>query len=338
MAEKKQILIIGTYTSRSNGSISKAEELQILLGEKYDIKLCSTLSNKFFRLLDIIISVISFKGKLIIVDTYSGQAFIIAEVVTRIGNILGKKVVLILHGGMLPEFHQKFPLRIAKTFSKAQELLSPSIFLQEYFSKFDFKIRYFPNWVNLEIFSFDHQSNRYPNSLLWVRAFTEIYDPLLAIFTLDLLRKTYPDIRLTMVGPDKGLLEEVRRKVEELELKNHVIFTGPIPNYELPNYYQSHSIYLNTTRYESFGVALIEAAACGTPIVSTAVGEIPYMWKDHENMLFAQSPETFVDCIKVLLLNNEKARLQAENAMKKAMEYSWTAIKPLWLDLFEKSI
>jgi SAM-dependent methyltransferase len=86
-----------------------------------------------------------------------------------------------------------------------------------------------------------------------------------------LLKKNFPQISLTMIGPDKGILNEILLMIKELGLESNIKIIGPISNQELFKYYQSHSVYLNTTSYESFGVALVEAAACGIPIVSTNV-------------------------------------------------------------------
>jgi glycosyltransferase involved in cell wall biosynthesis len=68
-------------------------------------------------------------------------------------------------------------------------------------------------------------------------------------------------------------------------LLEKITFTGPINNTELPAYYSSHSVFLNTTSYESFGMAVLEAAACGIPTVSTPVGEIPLLWKAGEEIM-----------------------------------------------------
>ena len=121
-----------------------------------------------------------------------------------------------------------------------------------------------------------------------MRAFHDIYHPKLAIETVANLKLRHPDVHLTMIGPDQGTLPACRDRIRELGLEDHISILGYLPNTELNQYYSSHAVYLNTTRYESFGVALIEAGSCGIPCVSTSVGEIPYIWQDGVNILLAE--------------------------------------------------
>lgn len=335
MANKIRILIIGTFVSKLRGSISRAEELQQLLSDKYDIQLSSSISNKIYRLLDIIISIVTFRGKLILVDTYSGQAFMISEIATLFGRLMGKRILLILRGGILPKFDEAQPNRIHRLFRFAHEIHTPSLFLQAYFIKRGFTIHYLPNWVNLEKFTFNRKLV-HPHKILWVRAFSQIYDPILAIQTVYHLRKSFPEISLTMIGPDKGKLNDVKKEIDKYALSDNINIIGPIANTELPVFFQNHAVYLNTTKYESFGVAIVEAAACGIPIVSTEVGEIPFMWKDKDNILFASNSDEFSKSISTLLLNPEIAAKQANQAYLNAQKYDWLAVRSIWLKLLEK--
>ena len=95
---------------------------------------------------------------------------------------------------------------------------------------------------------------------------------------------------------------------------------------------KTHEIYINTTSYESFGNALIEAASCGIPIVSTSVGEIPYSWEHEKNIILVNSfdEKIFSSKIKMLLANNELKTDLSINARKKSEQYDINTILPLW--------
>jgi glycosyltransferase involved in cell wall biosynthesis len=337
MSFKNKILIIGTFVSRTKGSISRAEELRILLNDHYHIKLSSNFLNKFIRIVDIFFNILFFKGKLVIIDTYSGQAFIISEFSVRVCKLLGKRIVLILRGGILPEFEKKHPKRIKKLFQIAHEIYSPSRYLQQYFNQKGHCIHYLSNWVDLRTFEYIRNLKN-PYSLLWVRAFSSIYDPKLAIHIVDKLKNAYPNLHLTMVGPDKGLLDEIKGEIKQLNLQSRIHIIGPVANSELPQFYQTHAVYLNTTKYESFGVALIEAAACGIPIISTPVGEIPFIWTDSKNILFANSVESFVQKISLIFMNQEIAADIAKQALENVHLYDWSIVKKGWVDMIEKNI
>jgi len=329
------MLFISSYLSRKNGSLDVTEQVaEKLNAVGMNIRLSSRQENKLLRLADIVVSVLTTQSALIHVDVYSGQAFRIAEVATFLGALRKKKLILTLHGGALPEFFQKQAHRIGKVFKRANVIQTPSLYLKACFEKAGFPIQYLPNAIDLSKFPYDRSSVQ-PYSLLWVRAFTPIYQPELAVKILQEVRKTYPLTTLTMVGPDKGSLKEVLDLIKDLGLENVVSIKGPIPNNLLYSYYNKHAVYLNTTTYESFGVALVEAAACGVLAVSTTVGEIPYLWTHNENILLVQDFEasSFAKQVMRLFEDQSLAQRLSLNARKKAETFSWENIRPQWINL-----
>jgi glycosyltransferase involved in cell wall biosynthesis len=192
-------------------------------------------------------------------------------------------------------------------------------------------VNYLPNPISITNFEYD-RSNVTSKTILWVRAFDEIYNPSLAIRIVYELKKDMPDIKLTMIGPDRGILKECIQLIDSLDLKNNIEILGKIPHEKLSFYYQTHDIYLNTTSYESFGNALIEAASCGIPIVSTSVGEIPFSWEHKKNIILVKSfnENAFSSVLGDLLQNNDLKTSLSLLARKKAEQYDIGKIIPLW--------
>jgi L-malate glycosyltransferase len=288
-------------------------------------------------MIDIAFAILFTKAKIIQFDVFSGPAFRITEIGSSLAKLRNKKTILTLHGGALPEFTLKNVARVKSTLSKAHVIQSPSLFLIDFFKGVDIDVEYLPNPLELQNFKYKREVIN-PHSLLWVRAFTDIYNPHIPVQTLYELRQTYPDATLTMVGPDKGLLSETEALIQKLNLTNSVTITGPIKNEELYTYYQNHAVYLNTTSYESFGVAVFEAASCGTPIVSSKVGEIPYLWKHEENALLVEdlSGKMFAEQISKIFESKELSERLSKNARQKSEEFAWEKIKPLWLSVLQR--
>jgi glycosyltransferase involved in cell wall biosynthesis len=237
---------------------------------------------------------------------------------------------------MLAERYQKDSKYLLKVFARADILPSPSLFLKDFFGKQGIDVDYMPNFIDLSLFPYD-RTNVQPYSLLWVRAFSPEYHPELAIEVLQNIIKKYPNTKLTMIGPDKGMLQQIKDMVKELDLEEYIEFKGKVSNEQLYKYYQTHTVYLNTTEYESFGVAVLEAASCGIPIVSTRVGEIPYMWEEGKEMLMSDLDEKYMAQEVIKIFDSSKlADELSNNARKKAESFDWLSIRPKWINLFDK--
>ena len=93
----------------------------------------------------------------------------------------------------------------------------------------------------------------------------------------DLQRRGHPDARLIIIGgaSGQGGGDETQRAhdlVDELDLHDDVLFVPPQPHHVLSSYYRAADIVVVPSRSESFGLVALEAAACGTPVVASAVG------------------------------------------------------------------
>jgi len=269
------------------------------------------------------------------IDTFSGLAFRIAEVSSIIGKLRKKRIILTLHGGRLPEFYQTTTERVNRLLSRAHYTQTPSLYLKDFFTGQGFSIDYLPNSIDFSKFPYSRERIKH-HSLLWVRAFTEIYNPDIAVKILYEVKNRYPDATLTMVGPDKGILAKTKELIYRLGLNSSVTITGPVANDKLCSYYQSHHVFLNTTSYESFGVAVLEAASCGIPVVSSKIGEIPFLWKHDQEILMVVnlSPSEFTHEIFRIFTDPTLADSLSKNARKKAEEYDWELIREKWIKLF----
>lgn len=329
-------LFIGNFLSKTRGTINPSEYIIKYFRQEQNITVATASSweSQVLRLFDILFKVIFWRYQTIHIDVFSNKAFIFADLASNVAKMRRKKIILNLHGGQLIEFYTKSPRNVEKVLNRADLILSPSLFLKAHFEGLGYSINYLPNFVDLEKFPFDRSSVK-SNSILWVRAFTEIYNPELAIKTVAHIKDHIPNIKLTMIGPDKGRKKYCENLIKELQLGSHVDIIGKIPHDKLAHFYQTHAVYLNTTSYESFGVALLEAASCGIPIISTGVGEIGKLWENSEEAILMDSLDAkeFANEIIYLLNHPDKTELMAKRAHKKSRQFQWKKVRDLWKEL-----
>src|SRR5207247_3268852 len=97
-------------------------------------------------------------------------------------------------------------------------------------------------------------------------------DPLAALEALALIDA---DLRLVLVGPDKGSGDEARRRASRLGLNGRVEFVGHVEKQKLAELYRGAECLVFPSRYEGFGLPVVEAMASGTPVVAAASGSVP---------------------------------------------------------------
>ena len=85
-------------------------------------------------------------------------------------------------------------------------------------------------------------------------------------------KMNFKDAVLIIAGPDDGYLSEIKSLVQGLSISNSVLFTGPLYGEDKLAAYVDSEVYVLPSRYEMFPMAVLEAYACGKPVVASKVG------------------------------------------------------------------
>lgn len=274
-----------------------------------------------------------------IIEVYSGLAFIWAWIAGSFISGFGRrKLILVLHGGGLPDFDKKYSWALNSLLKKASVIVTPSRYLKNFFCARFPGIGYLPNGLDLSKYVFRKRGHARP-VLCWLRAFHKIYQPILAVEAVDKLRTDFPGIRLVMAGPDKGdgSLQAVQEKIKQRNLQTNIEIRGNLPHAQVPSFLDEADIFLNTTSLESFGVAMMEAGASGLCIVTTQAGEIPLLWKHGEDCLQAGVSDAadLARAVKCFLEDPSLAQRVSLKAREKALSFDWGRVMPQWKALVE---
>lgn len=336
----KNLIYIGNQLESKGGAPTSIDFLAPLLEkEGYVVKTASSKKNKFLRLADMLLLILknSQSSQVVLIDTYSTANFWYAYFSGRACQKLGIKYIPLLHGGELPLRLKRSPKACESLFKNAISNISPSIFIKEKFlEKGISRVHYIPNSLRLEKYSFKARTTFKPK-LLWVRAFSEIYEPLLAIKALEILLKKFPLAELCMVGPEKdSSLKTCQKYVEENKLP--VKFTGILEKQEWHILAAEYDIFLNTTKIDNTPVSVIEAMALGLPVVSTNVGGIPYLIENQLDgvLVSFNNPVETAGAIEALLENPEKAKKIAASARLKVEKFDWEVVKKMWNEVLSE--
>ena len=154
--------------------------------------------------------------------------------------------------------------------------------------------------------------------LLFVGALHARKDPLGAIEALALADS---DLRLVLVGPDKGAATEARRLVARLGLGSRVEFAGHVEKPALAALYRGAAALVFPSRYEGFGLPVLEAMASGTPVVATSAGAVPEVAGGAAVLVEPGDPVGLARGIERALADRDRL---VQAGLERARLYSWT--------------
>jgi len=83
-----------------------------------------------------------------------------------------------------------------------------------------------------------------------------------------------PEVEFLIAGTGRHE-EYLRSLAAELKIENQIRFLGYVPSEDLPQLYSSSDVFVLPSKYEGFGLVVLEAAACGTPVIGANAGGIP---------------------------------------------------------------
>ena len=195
--------------------------------------------------------------------------------------------VLQAHGSVLPFFQKQrlknifdlfFGHRILKDASKVVALTKTEADHYKNIGVDENKIEIVPNGIDLSeyenlpykgIFRKKHGIKSNEKIVLYLGRIHRIKG-------LDLLVEAFSDLvnkmegaKLVIAGPDDGFVSTLKTQIEDLKIGDRILFTGPLYGMNKLEAYVDADVYVLPSVYEIFGITLLEACACGTPVIVT---------------------------------------------------------------------
>jgi len=336
MHDKPSLFLVANFLSSTGGSRSVMEDLaERLRKAEYDLVTVSPYRNGWIRGPHMVAMAIIRRRnyEVSVIDIYSGRAFLWAEGVCQALRMIGRTYVLTLRGGNLPAFATRWPGRVRRLLRSAHTVTTPSRYLLEQMRPYRDNLSLLPNPLDLDGYRFRLRRRPQPQ-LTWLRAFHATYNPLLAARVVALLAQDFPDIHLTMIGPDKGdgSFQQTQQVAAELGITRRIAMPGGVFKAEVPDQLNKGDIFLNTTNVDNTPISVLEAMACGLCVVSTNAGGIPYLLEHERDALLVpqNDPEAMAAAVRRLLTEAGLAERISSNARRKVEQFDWSIILPQW--------
>jgi glycosyltransferase involved in cell wall biosynthesis len=330
------VLIVGNFLHSATGTFGVCEGLAAELSTAgWDVVTTSGRPRRLARLADMLTTIWRERERYAVaqVDVYSGSAFYWAEASCWLLRRIGRPYILTLHGGALPAFAARHPDRVARLLNSAAVVTTPSGYLVAELSHYRRDMILQPNPIAAAQYPFRVRRTPEPR-LLWVRAFHQIYNPIMALRVVASLQHDYPGVHLTMVGPDRGdgTREKTIAAAAELGIAGRVTLPGAVAKSSLPEVFAGHDIFLNTTNVDNTPVTVVEAMACGMCVITTSVGGVPYLVRHEEDALLvdANDAEGMSAAVRRVLNTPDVAERLSLGARQNALGRDWSILLPRW--------
>ncbi len=155
---------------------------------------------------------------------------------------------------------------------------------------------------------------------------------------ISLVREIIPDVQLIKVGSAGG--ERFRREtlweIDKLGLKDNVLFFEGVAEAELPLFYNAADVFVTASKLEGFGFPVLEALACGTPVVCGGIGALPEIAGELALYCDPHDPSSISHQIRMTLARvNDRDRLACER-IKHVARFDWGASAVALATLYER--
>lgn len=264
--------------------------------------------------------------------------FLFAEPALRIAAWRRCPVVINYRGGEAASFLAGSASRVLPLLKRAQALVVPSGFLREVFARHGVAARVVPNIIDLARFA-PGQAKADPPEILVARHLEPIYGLDVALSAFALLAAGWPPERprprlvIAGEGPERARLES---QAQALGLADSVEFTGPLGREVMAQRLARARVALNASRADNMPNSVLEAMACGVPVVSTAVGGVPWVLKDGASGLLVavDDPEAMARALRRVLSDESLACRLAAAAREDVQAYGWPRVRAQWVAVY----
>ncbi len=153
------------------------------------------------------------------------------------------------------------------------------------------------------------------------------------------LSKNFSEVRLVIAGPDDGYLPALKRLIKELNIGEKVILPGPVYGVGKLEAYVDTDVYVLPSSYEIFGITVLEAMACGTPVITTDTCGIAN-WVNSHGGYSVPFNEDELRRVLLTLLTDDGLRIRFGQSGKKLVvtKFTWDKIVVLLEKLYRETV
>jgi glycosyltransferase involved in cell wall biosynthesis len=156
------------------------------------------------------------------------------------------------------------------------------------------------------------------------------------IEALSILRAAGLDIELVIAG-GKGWLEDpIYAALDQFEMRPYVHFIGFAPEEDLPSLYSNALCSVFPSLYEGFGLPILEAMACGTPVVTSNVSSMPEVAGDAALLVDPCDVAAIAHAVQVVIEDSNLRQSLSQRGLERAKQFTWEKSAQQLLQVYQR--
>ena len=161
-------------------------------------------------------------------------------------------------------------------------------------------------------------------------------DKLLEAFVRLKNEKKIPHL-LVVVGRDpKGETQKLKKIAEREQLSEQVIFAGPLPHNEIAAVYENADVFIYPSAVESFGLPVLEAMACGTPVVASNRMSVPEIGGDAALIVDPDNVREMSEAIYRIIIDEKLKETLIKKGYERVRKFTWEKTAQETLKVFRE--
>jgi glycosyltransferase involved in cell wall biosynthesis len=143
---------------------------------------------------------------------------------------------------------------------------------------------------------------------------------------------------LVLAGGKGWYYDEILSRVSALALEDVVIFPGYVPQEDLPWYYRAAALFVYPSFFEGFGLPVLEAMACGAPVITTTASSLPEVAGDAALLIEPEDIEGMAMAMNRCLDDPDRVAAMRAAGIRRAAGFSWDKTATATADLYRREL